>query len=393
MNCPTLTLEAATDRTWDVAVVGAGPAGALAARQLAARDREVLLIDKAAFPRRKVCGCCLNAAALAALNTVGLGKLPDQHGAVPLRWLALASRRRRALIPLPRGASLSREVFDTALIQCAVNAGAAFVPKTRAVLRLIRGGPHQLTLHHDGRLVVVESRVVVAADGLGGRLLDGYAELTLRAAPGSRIGAGAIVEAAPSAYAAGSIFMACGQGGYVGLVRLEDGRLNVAAALDRGFVQRVGGPSAAASRLLEEAAMPAISGIEQAKWRGTPALTCARAHIGAERLFVVGDAAGYVEPFTGEGIAWALASSVAAAPLADQAVDRWDDALAARWECEHRRLIGRRRQLCRLITATLRRAALTRGMVGVLSRAPALAGPIVRRVNAPVPLAPAAGSP
>src|SRR5437762_947004 len=57
---PTLTLADAERRVWDVVVVGAGPAGAAAARELARRSVSVLLVDKAVFPRWKVCGSCLN---------------------------------------------------------------------------------------------------------------------------------------------------------------------------------------------------------------------------------------------------------------------------------------------------------------------------------------------
>ena len=57
---PTLSLADASARTWDAVVVGAGPAGAVAARELARRGTTVLLVDRASFPRNKVCGACLN---------------------------------------------------------------------------------------------------------------------------------------------------------------------------------------------------------------------------------------------------------------------------------------------------------------------------------------------
>ena len=55
--------------TWDAVVVGAGPAGSMAALGLARAGAAVLLVDRATFPRPKVCGCCLNGAALAALRS------------------------------------------------------------------------------------------------------------------------------------------------------------------------------------------------------------------------------------------------------------------------------------------------------------------------------------
>src|SRR5260370_12473887 len=84
---PTLPLEEAGDRSWEVVIIGAGPAGAIAAHQLARLGKSVLLVDKVLFPRWKVCGCCLNAGALATLHAADLGRLAAQCRAVPLQNL------------------------------------------------------------------------------------------------------------------------------------------------------------------------------------------------------------------------------------------------------------------------------------------------------------------
>src|SRR5262249_1926756 len=81
---PAMTVEEAGSRVWDVLVVGAGPAGTMAARELAQRGAAVLLVDRAAFPRWKVCGCCLNHRALSTLEAAGLGEMVRRCGAVPL---------------------------------------------------------------------------------------------------------------------------------------------------------------------------------------------------------------------------------------------------------------------------------------------------------------------
>ncbi len=65
--------DAIAGTTWDAVVVGAGPAGALAAHQLAVGGARVLLVEKKRFPRWKVCGACLNGQALAVLDSTGLG--------------------------------------------------------------------------------------------------------------------------------------------------------------------------------------------------------------------------------------------------------------------------------------------------------------------------------
>src|SRR5262249_60136413 len=91
-----LTLEDAARRPWHALVVGAGPAGATAARELARRDLDVLLVDRATFPRWKVCGCCLNGNALATLERIGLGDLPQRYAALALTDMRLSANRREA---------------------------------------------------------------------------------------------------------------------------------------------------------------------------------------------------------------------------------------------------------------------------------------------------------
>src|SRR5207248_8374259 len=88
----TTTLARAAERVWPAVVVGAGPAGALAAHELARRGVRALLVDRSVFPRGKVCGCCLSGRALATLREAGLGNLPARCGAIPLGEVCLAAR-------------------------------------------------------------------------------------------------------------------------------------------------------------------------------------------------------------------------------------------------------------------------------------------------------------
>jgi flavin-dependent dehydrogenase len=382
----TLSLEEAGRRTWDAAVVGAGPAGALAARESARRGLAVLLVDQAPFPRWKVCGCCLNGRALAVLVAAGLSELTTGAGGVPLDAVELAAGGRSAHVPLSGGVALSREALDAALVREALRAGADFLPQTRAALAPGPADPEGvrlLQLHQGPEAAVVRARCVLAADGLGGKLLGRAGVSEAPAAPGSRIGAGAVVAEAPSFYRPGTIFMACGHHGYAGLVRLEDGRLDVAAALAAGWVRTCGGPACAVLSLLTAAGWPPVAQLTQAAWRGTPALTRRATRRAAERLFVLGDAAGYVEPFTGEGMAWALATGLAVAPLTVRAAHHWTPHLADAWVGTYRRVVARRQLACRAAAAVLRHPHLVGLVVRLLRRVPALAAPVVRLLNAP----------
>ena len=375
--------NAADKTTWDGIVIGAGPAGAMAARQLALAGRRVLLVEKKHFPRWKICGACLNGQALTALRSEGLGSLVTRLGAIGLDEFQVGFRGRTARVAMPEGVALSRSRLDTALVEAATAAGAQFLQETHATVADIRDGMRRVTLTQPGRSLEAAARVVLVASGLGNsHWADGSAVRT-RIRPGSRIGAGCVVADAPGFYAERTIFMAVGRDGYVGAVRVEDGSLNVAAAFEPALVRRWGTPALAAAAVLAEAGFPSITGLENAHWQGTAGLTRQTRPLAFDRLFLLGDAAGYVEPFTGQGIAWALASGQAVAPLALQAMERWDWRLARAWSDRHRRLIGRRQIVCRAIAIGLRHPWLASIGFEVLTRVPGSAGFVLARLNAP----------
>ena len=353
----------------DVVVVGAGPAGAIAARELARRGAKVLLADKATFPRWKVCGCCLNGNALAALASVGLGELPAKLGAVPLAQVRLGVGRRSARIAIPGGVSLSREAFDAALIDEAIAAGATFRPET--TVRVGEAGMSDIALTLNG--TPATARVVVAADGLTSPLT---ASTPSRHA---RIGAGCVLRHPSGDYEAGTIFMAAGRGGYVGLVRLEDHRLDVAAAFDVEFVREAGSLAEAGRIVVQSTGWP-VPNFAAAHWKGTPVLTRRPANVAGPRWFAIGDAAGYVEPFTGEGMAWAMASAAAVVPFAEQA---WSPELAGQWARHHRKIVGGRQRTCRIVAAGLRSHLARSLAVRALALVPSFAGPLLRGLNRP----------
>ncbi|MDY3561102.1 FAD-dependent monooxygenase [Gemmata sp. JC673] len=355
--------------TYDAVVIGAGPAGAVAARELARRGCSVRLVDKAHFPRPKVCGCCLNGSAVGTLRRLGLGDVLGRG--VPLRNVRIGADRRAAVVNLPGGVALSREVLDVALIREAEKAGARLSEGVTAK----PGAAGEVYLGAES----VGAKVTIVASGLTGS--------DARPEPGARVGAGVVVpaEAAPAFFTPGTIFMATGSGGYVGLVRVEDGRLDVAAAFDVSFVKSQGGLGPAAAAVLGAVGWPVPPGLVELPWKGTPALTRRPERLAGERWFAIGDAAGYVEPFTGEGMAWAVASAAAVAPIAARGVLHWSPSLVREWEAAHRRAVGRRQHTCRIVSQVLRSPALTTAAVRVLRAFPFLSRPVVSGLNRPAP--------
>ena len=366
---------------WDVVVVGAGPAGSMAARELARRGVRVLLADKAVFPRYKVCGCCLNGRALDILASVGMGGLMGDCGAAALECFELAAQGRKVCLPLPGGAALSRQVLDAALADAARAEGVRFVSGCRAVLR--EGNREGWTIELGSGLSTtkVQARAVLAADGLGQRLLRSSEPFESRSLTSAHIGAGAVVEETVSAYRPGVIHMAVAEAGYVGLVRVEGGRLNIAAALDTGWVRNQGGLAATVQVILEKAGYPVPAGLTEGQWRGTPPLTRRASRLSAHRFLVLGDAAGYVEPFTGEGMAWALSAGRAAAALLRDGLDSFDLETERLWEKRHAQLTRSAQWRCRAIAAALRSPLLVNAATRTLGRMPGLAAPIIGRLN------------
>jgi len=340
--------------SWDVVVVGAGPAGSIAALEIARRGPSVLLVDKARFPRYKVCGCCLNGRALSLLESLGLGGLVDQCGGSPLREFELSVGKRTARLPLPAGASLSRAKFDNALVEAARKQGAVFVSECRADSAESIDGGWRLRITLGDETEHVMASVVLAADGLAQHLMKS----ALREKPvlqrSSRLGAGAVLEGAEGRYAPGTIYMAVGRGGYVGLV----------------------------ADILEQAGHVIPEAFGDADWRGVPQLTRRPARAAGHRIFAIGDAAGYVEPFTGEGIGWALTSGREAAVMACEALGAFDGEVERRWQRRHREIVGAAQRRCRVISLGLRHPALLNLTTAALARAPAIARCLIDPLNA-----------
>lgn len=393
----TLSLEESAG-AWPVVVVGAGVAGAAAAREWARMGVRTLLVDRGAFPRGKVCGGCLNGSAVASLAAMGLGKLPEEAGGRPLRSVALYHRGRRATLPTPAGWAVSREAFDAALVSAAIQSGAAFLPGASARIVSLGGDgtPAELLLSGDEGKARLTAEAVVCADGLSGQSLRGLSPFSVEIHPQARIGAGAVFAsvAGESPLPPGVIQMACGRNGYVGLVAVEGDRIDVAAAFDPDFLRAAASPADAARKILDEAGLAPPAGLAGADWSGTAPLTRTRRPFAAGRVFLVGDSAGYVEPFTGEGMAWALEGArrlVGRLGRLKSFLNRGEKpppepdwaAAAADWDRAWSGALRTRRRTCRLVTAALRSSWVWGGAFALLRQAPWLAAPVVGWLNAP----------
>ncbi|CAN5430261.1 FAD-dependent oxidoreductase [soil metagenome] len=360
---------------WDVIVIGAGPAGSVSAMQLARAGHSVLLIDKSAFPRGKVCGSCLHPRGVALLGSFGLGDEPLVRDAPLMTDVELLCGGARARLALPGGRVIARRDLDERLIREAVSSGAEFFSGAAARIGALKDGFREV---HVGASIE-HALCVLDAAGLGSRLVAPVkSNRFLRA----RLGAGHVYESGARDLGVGTVRMFCGEGGYVGLVRLGSGETDAAAALDPELVKNSGGVWQAACEIVRSCGADADEVIPQAAWRGAPLLSQAPQTIAAERVFAIGDAAGYAEPFTGEGMTWAMESAIEVMPFAEAAVARWDDSLAVKWNRSHAQTRRQRERLCRATRLLLRSPLMTRAAMQLINSFPRPAHSLIDALQA-----------
>lgn len=408
---------------WDVIVVGAGPAGSAAAQLLAARGHAVLLLDRERFPRAKPCGDCLSAAVSPLLDRLGLldGVLAER----PARlrgWQVFApsgvsffgefgadsddpSRPTTAL-------AIPREMFDHVLLRGALASGAEF--RTVHVTGLLRDRAGRITGvagRADGDAPVeLRARLVIGADGL-------------RSVVARRLGLvrppGRVRKASLSAHVIGITDvddigeMHLAPGACAGLAPVSqpdaDGAVlcNLTLVVDsRVYAREIASGAETfywntlrrfprlADRLDDAMIVqPRTAAVSTRAMVGDPATVAPRPprllasgpfdrptrDVVADGAALVGDAAGYFDPFTGQGIHQALASAEILTEEADAALRAGD--LSAkrlrRYARRHGALLRAPRALQRVIEFVVSRPSLADRAIRRLGAAPRAAAALV----------------
>lgn len=359
-----------------VLVIGAGVAGSVAAIRLRQLGIHVTLVEKSKFPRRKVCGCCIGGAGLNSFSVIGQRDWVVQQGEVTRGWKSSIAGRTVELT-LPDGVAISRETLDTGLLDAAEASGAEVHRQCQASIDQLAANQVSVTLRQQSETVQRRFDLVVMAGGLNAAGLNQW--LPWRGPPHGPFGAS--FDANIDGIDAGVIYMACDDDGYVGLVQLEDGRVDVAAALISGSRSAsVGSPRERIGAILERSEFDGLRIDRESELMTTPPLRRSRP-AGTGRLIVIGDAAGYVEPFTGEGMTWAAQSAIAAAETIAAHKD-WTD-IGDRWDKQSRTLLRRKKLACRTITSALRSSTARRMVAFALSNWPQLANPLIQDLNHP----------
>lgn len=288
-------------RRTDPLIVGGGPAGSAAAITLALGGARPLLIERHAEPRDTVCGGFLGWDALAALQRLGVD--PWALGAQPIRSVRIIAGNRVIERPLPAvAAGLSRQTLDRALLARAAALGIEI--RRGIAVRRIEGDIVHLA---DGPTLTAEAIFLAtgkhAVRGSPREHLPGETRLGLRTTLSDR----------PDL--AGWIELHLIDGGYVGLLRQDDGRINLSLSIAADRLSQAGGsPDTLMAMLAEEAPHLADRIGGAADWAAVAAVPYGwRASATAPGLFRLGDQAAVIASVVGDGIAIALASGRAAA--------------------------------------------------------------------------------
>ena len=352
----------------DVVIVGAAPAGSLAALVLARAGHHVALLDRAAFPRAKVCGNCINPSAWNIWQQLGL---TDSYAALPhqeLTGFAVHCEGREIYdydfrSPQRGPRAIARDVLDDWLRHEAQKAGAEFFPETTVTGVDARNGNVQTTRGE------FSGRLVFGADGRNS-LVARQSGLMPPPRRCHRIAWQTSIPAPASLD--DRVHMHLFEEGYFGFCRYSPTHAVISMVLDS---RRTQDPLLLVRRYLPR--------FEQQDWLRMNPITRAPARPGTDRVWLLGDAARVVEPFTGEGITFALSTGLLAADFAQIALrsNKPLSALAS-YAHAHRRLYRRRAWVNTLLRWSLTTPSHTVRVLRKFDRLPGIVSFFSRRVHA-----------
>lgn len=379
---------------YDALVIGGGPAGSAAAILLADAGWSVALIEKSAFPRRKVCGEVISGTNIPLFEQLGvLDRLRDEAGP-PLREVGLYSGADRLHAKLPRvrgggdgyGFTCAREQLDTVLRDRAVSLGVSLWQPWRALTLTRVDGRHDCRIEAAGQRFGLRAPVVIAAHG------SWEAGTLPTQAFGKAHRASDLLAFKAHFYDAdlrpGLLPVLAFPGGYGGIVRIAGGRTTFACCIRRDAVQacRARWPGLRAAKAVQTYAMEQIAGLRMAlhgavadsAWLSIGPLRTGRRRPYVDGVFVIGNAYCETHPVIGEGItmalqsAWLLCRRLLRHPAAQYADPNAGLTVSRAYARDWQRAFAWRVRAAALFAHTAMRAPIAASVLPILRRFPQL---------------------
>lgn len=356
----------------EVAVVGGGPAGALVAALLARAGHEVTVFERSLAYRWRACGVFASPATLAALRRTGLDDTTLARVARPIPAMRVETPGGSAFRLMYGGSppvGFDRAALDPALLDDARAAGARVCTGSRVEAVALGDGAAVLTVRTAEGQDRHVAQLVIGADG-GASVVARTAGVARPARLAPRVGLTFHLEdrpADPPADARMRVF----HDGYVGIAPVPGGRVNIGIVLGRSWAPRLA--EAGAEAVVDEivAGIPSLEGAggspaDPVVWRhgerldrvaGASPLGHRVTRRAGTGWLLVGDAAGFLDPFTGEGLHRAIVSAELGARAASAALRGNRRALAA-YDRQMRRRFAAKDVVSWLVQVFLERPAL-----------------------------------
>ena len=376
----------------DAIVIGAGPAGSTAALLLARAGWSVAIVEKSAFPRRKVCGEFISAPTLSLLERMGLDDVIASAGP-EVREIGVYAGERMLAAPMPRGQgrfaygrALGRDRLDAMLLDVARTAGAAVYQPWR-VERCTGRGPYECVIEHADHKSrdMISAPVLIAAHGSWEPAPATDRVFREKSGSGSDF-LGFKAHFAGADLAAGRMPLVAFPGGYGGLVHTDRGRVTFSCCITRDALaacrRKAPGTSAGAAVLahvLETcrgARATLASAQREESWLAAGPLQPGIRSVCGEGYFAVGNALGEAHPIVAEGISMAIQSAWL---LCERLIDArctganaGFDSLAREYEAAYRTQFGARIRAASVFAAISMRPRAAAAAAGMLAAAPAL---------------------
>jgi menaquinone-9 beta-reductase len=349
-------------RMFDVAIVGGGPAGSSCAAFCAAAGLRTLILEREKFPREKVCGDCINPACWPILRRLEVAERVRgcPHGKLArVEFIGISGTKVSVALPAGDDAEIAikRSLFDQLVLERAHEMGAE-IHQSATVTELTPPDPRAEYWRISVGEQTFQARALVAADGRNSSVarLCGLLPRTAK----ERIALQTHLPLPPDF--GERVVLEFRPEGYSGQAPVGNGELNLCLV---SVPKRIATLRAWAE---ERFHVPADH-----PWRTITPLTRAAIVAGQPSLFLVGDAARVVEPFTGEGIYYALASGeLAAKAIALHRQGGTTADVAAAYSAAHRQLYRGRLWINRLARSAVLSPRITSAVLAIARFQPAL---------------------